>query len=120
MTRDGIGLAEVLAAAEGAAPVRSLDVVARNLRNRFDAQHVSFLFVDVAGRRLLRVNDTPSTYHERNAEQVPLQGSGVYDEVLRGRRLVVAPNGGQGPLRPGRTRSQIRGWETGTQAAPHG
>lgn len=57
MERDRIGLAEVLAAAEEAAPVRSLDVVAHNLRERFGARYVSFLFVDVVGRRLLRVND---------------------------------------------------------------
>ncbi|MFJ9312536.1 serine/threonine-protein phosphatase, partial [Streptomyces cyaneofuscatus] len=58
MARSRITLSEVLAAAEDAAPVDSLDVVARNLRTRFGARYVSFLFVDVVGRRLLRVNDT--------------------------------------------------------------
>ncbi|MFE1709726.1 serine/threonine-protein phosphatase, partial [Streptomyces sp. NPDC058728] len=98
MTRDRFGLADVLAAAEGAAPVRSLDVVAQNLRDRFDAKYVSFLFVDVVGRRLLRVTDTntPAMGHERDAEQVPLAGSSVYDEVLRGQRLVLAADGGAG------------------------
>lgn len=47
--RDRFGLAGVLAAAEDAAPVDSLDVVARNLRDRFRARYVSFLFVDVVG-----------------------------------------------------------------------
>lgn len=37
---DRIGSAEVLEAAEDAAPVASLDVVARNLRERFGAQYV--------------------------------------------------------------------------------
>ncbi|MFJ8745381.1 PP2C family protein-serine/threonine phosphatase [Embleya sp. NPDC127516] len=96
MVRERIGLAEVLAAAEGTAPVRSLDVVAHNLRERFDARYVSFLFVDVVGRRLLRVNDTPRTDHEHHAEQVPLAGSSVYDEVLRAQKPVVTPQGDQG------------------------
>ncbi|MER6136991.1 PP2C family protein-serine/threonine phosphatase [Streptomyces sp. NPDC001815] len=94
--RDRIGLAEVLAAAEGAAPVRSLDVVADNLRERFGARYVSFLFVDVVGRRLLRVSEKAATYHERHPDQVPLAGSSVYDEVLRTQKLVQAPEGGQG------------------------
>ncbi|MGW4510129.1 PP2C family protein-serine/threonine phosphatase [Streptomyces sp. NPDC004436] len=96
MTDDRIGLAEVLAAAEAAAPVDSLDVVARNLRDRFGARYVSFLFVDVVGRRLLRVHDTARTEREERAEQVPLAGSSVYDEVLRRQRLVLAADGGQG------------------------
>ncbi|MFD9307246.1 PP2C family protein-serine/threonine phosphatase [Streptomyces sp. NPDC060048] len=91
MARDRIGLAEVLAAAEAAAPVDSLDVVARNLRDRFHATYVSFLFVDVVGRRLLRVHDTAASDQEGRTGQVPLSGSGVYDEVLRSQRLVRAP-----------------------------
>ncbi|MFD8638343.1 STAS domain-containing protein, partial [Streptomyces sp. NPDC059656] len=85
-----IGLGDVLEAAESAAPVRSLDAVARNLRDRFDARYVSFLFVDVAGRRLLRVHDTAAESGEQPAEQVPLAGSSIYDDVLRGQELVVA------------------------------
>ncbi|MET9496940.1 PP2C family protein-serine/threonine phosphatase [Streptomyces sp. NPDC006552] len=96
MARDRIGLAEVLAAAEAAAPVDSLDVVARNLRDRFGARYVSFLFVDVVGRRLLRVNDTTSSPQEPHAEQVALAGSGVYDEVLRTQRLVRASEEAEG------------------------
>ncbi|MFD5081971.1 PP2C family protein-serine/threonine phosphatase [Kitasatospora sp. NPDC058201] len=96
MARDRIGPAEVLAAAEDAAPMDSLDVVARNLRDRFDARYVSLLFVDVVGRRLLRVNDTAATHGERPAEQVPLAGSTVYDEVLRTQKPVRAPQDGQG------------------------
>ncbi|MFF3020179.1 PP2C family protein-serine/threonine phosphatase [Streptomyces sp. NPDC057939] len=96
MGRDRIGLAEVLAAAEAAAPVDSLDVVARSLRDRFDAGSVSFLFVDVVGRRLLRVHDTAAERHEDRAEEARLSGRSVYDEVLRGQRLVLAADGGQG------------------------
>ncbi|MGQ4434187.1 PP2C family protein-serine/threonine phosphatase [Streptomyces sp. SAS_260] len=96
MAKDRIGLAEVLAAAESAAPVSSLDVVARNLRDRFGARYVSFLFIDVVGRRLLRVNDTAITEQEAQTEQVPLVGSSVYDEVLRTQKPVQAPQGAEG------------------------
>ncbi|MFB9556659.1 PP2C family protein-serine/threonine phosphatase [Streptomyces roseoviridis] len=95
MAGDRMGLAQVLAAAEAAAPVDSLDVVARNLRERFGARYVSFLFVDVVGRRLLRVHDTATQQQEDRAEQVPLAGSGVYDEVLRSQRLLRAPDGAE-------------------------
>ncbi|TDT42078.1 serine phosphatase RsbU (regulator of sigma subunit) [Streptomyces sp. BK208] len=94
MERDRIGLAEVLAAAEDAAPVRSLDVVAHNLRERFGARYVSFLFLDVVGRRLLRVHEEKATPQERGADQVPLDGS-AYDEVLRTQKPVVAPEDGR-------------------------
>ncbi|MFD3516827.1 PP2C family protein-serine/threonine phosphatase [Streptomyces sp. NPDC058657] len=96
MVPDRMGLAEVLAAAENAAPVDSLDVVARNLRERFGARYVSFLFLDVVGRRLLRVNGTADTVNGERAEQVPLVGSGIYDEVVRSQKLVRTPGNGQG------------------------
>ncbi|MGW3836950.1 PP2C family protein-serine/threonine phosphatase [Streptomyces microflavus] len=97
MARDRIALSEVLAAAEDAAPADSLDVVARNLRTRFGARYVSFLFVDVVGRRLLRVNDTVAAEPEEDrAEQVPLAGSGIYDDVLRTQKVIHAAEGAQG------------------------
>ncbi|MFJ5517045.1 PP2C family protein-serine/threonine phosphatase [Streptomyces griseoluteus] len=95
MTRDRIGLAEVLEAAEAAAPVASLDVVARNLRDRFGAQYVSFLFVDVVGRRVVRVTEETTIQQGRHADQTPLAGS-VYDEVLRTQKLVRVVDGGEG------------------------
>ncbi|WP_030774537.1 MULTISPECIES: PP2C family protein-serine/threonine phosphatase [unclassified Streptomyces] len=97
MARKRLGLADVLAAAEDAAPVDSLDIVARNLRDRFAAKYVSFLFVDVVGRRLLRVNDTGTTPTHERLEHVPLARSSAYDEVLRAQRPVLAAaDGGQG------------------------
>jgi serine phosphatase RsbU (regulator of sigma subunit) len=93
--RDRIGLAGVLAEAEAAAPVRSLEVVAHNLRERFGARSVSFLFVDVVGRRLLRVHEEKASRREHDADQVPLAGS-VYDEVLRGQKLLQVPEGARG------------------------
>ncbi|MER6471454.1 PP2C family protein-serine/threonine phosphatase [Streptomyces collinus] len=95
MDQDRIGLAEVLAAAEAAAPVHSLDAVARNLRERFGAHYASFLFVDVVGRRLQRVHEEEATPQEQGADLIPLAGS-VYDEVLRTQKPVVVPEDGRG------------------------
>ncbi|WP_097867785.1 PP2C family protein-serine/threonine phosphatase [Streptomyces sp. rh34] len=96
MTCDRMGLADVLAAAENAAPVDSLDVVARDLRTRFGARYVSFLFADVVGSRLLRINDTAGVSREHRTEGVPLAGSGIYDKVLRAQKPVLAEEGGLG------------------------
>lgn len=85
---DRTGLAAVLTAARDAAPVHSLDVVARDLRARFGARYVSFLFVDLVGSRLLRVNDMSGTSREGRTERVPLEGSGIYDKVLRSQKVV--------------------------------
>ncbi|MFJ4868302.1 PP2C family protein-serine/threonine phosphatase [Streptomyces sp. NPDC088757] len=90
-----IGLAEVLAAAEDAAPVASLDVVARNLRDRFGARYVSFLFLDIVGREMVRVTEEAETRQGRRADRIPLAGS-VYEDVLRSQRLVRARDGGAG------------------------
>ncbi|MFI1389005.1 PP2C family protein-serine/threonine phosphatase [Streptomyces griseoaurantiacus] len=96
MAGDRMMLTDVLAAAENAAPVRSLDVVARDLRERFGARYVSFLFVDIVGRRLLRVSDQSAPPREHPAEQVFLGDDSVYDEVLRGQKLVRTPQDAHG------------------------
>ncbi|MEV7676031.1 PP2C family protein-serine/threonine phosphatase [Streptomyces sp. NPDC088752] len=90
-----IGLAEVLAAAEDAAPVASLAVVARNLRDRFGARYVSFLFLDIVGRKVVRVTEETGTRQGRRADRVPLAGS-VYEEVLRTQKLIRVGDGGDG------------------------
>ncbi|MFD3869421.1 PP2C family protein-serine/threonine phosphatase [Streptomyces sp. NPDC058623] len=96
MADDRFGLADVLAAAEAAAPVDSLNIVARNLRDRFGARYVSFLFIDIVGRRMLRVHETGGAHPEDRAERIPLVDSSIYDEVLRTQRLVRAPAGDDG------------------------
>ncbi|MFJ6540302.1 PP2C family protein-serine/threonine phosphatase [Streptomyces sp. NPDC003656] len=95
MTGDGIGLTEVLEAAEAAAPVASLDVVARNLRDRFGAEYVSFLFVDLVSSGVVRVTEETATQQGRHAEQIPLTDS-VYEEVLRTQKVMRAAGGGTG------------------------
>ncbi|WP_097971251.1 PP2C family protein-serine/threonine phosphatase [Streptomyces sp. gb14] len=97
MVSDRTGLAPVLTAAREAAPVNSVDVVARDLRTRFGARYVSFLFVDLVGSRLLRVNDmTGASRGEDRTERVPLEGSGIYDKVLRSQKVVQEDQNGRG------------------------
>ncbi|MEU4743489.1 PP2C family protein-serine/threonine phosphatase [Actinosynnema sp. NPDC023658] len=79
-----VGLGEVLVAAEQAPPVRSVDVVARNLEKRFGATGVSFLLVDLVGEQLVRLTSTDEP-GARVPERISLPGS-AYDEVLRTQR----------------------------------
>ncbi|MFG3590595.1 PP2C family protein-serine/threonine phosphatase [Streptomyces sp. NPDC047990] len=92
---DRLMMADVLAAAEDASPVASIDVAARNLRERFGARYVSFLLMDVVGRKVVRVTEEADAQQGRRADQIPLAGS-VYDEVLRTQKLIQADGGGSG------------------------
>ncbi|MEH0420610.1 PP2C family protein-serine/threonine phosphatase [Streptomyces sp. B21-083] len=93
-------LGELLAAAEAAPPSESVDVVAHDLRKRFGAEQVSFLFVDLIGQRLVRLAATDSEAAD-NAEPIDLQGS-VYDGVLQSQRQHVEPDdeGGERVITP--------------------
>ncbi|MGI5391881.1 PP2C family protein-serine/threonine phosphatase [Streptomyces sp. CA-251251] len=87
MNGEGLGLDDVLRAAEGAAPVESVDVVARNLEKRFSAREVSFLFLDMLGQEAVRLPRSGTAEQERGEpERLELAGS-VYDRVLRSQRL---------------------------------
>ncbi|WP_030343547.1 PP2C family protein-serine/threonine phosphatase [Streptomyces sp. NRRL S-1022] len=92
MGGEGLGLDEILRAAEDAAPVESVDVVARNLEKRFSASEVSFWLVDMIGQeavRLPRAGTAAQTRGERHSRG--LAGS-VYDQVLRSQRLHQEPD----------------------------
>ncbi|GFH77370.1 MULTISPECIES: PP2C family protein-serine/threonine phosphatase [Streptomyces] len=95
MTRDRIGVAALLRAAESAAPVASLDVVARDLRERFDARNVSFLFLDAVGRRMVRVTEETAAGQDDHVDWIPLGGS-RYEEVLRTQRIAQLPDDAHG------------------------
>ncbi|GHE53147.1 hypothetical protein GCM10018785_23390 [Streptomyces longispororuber] len=92
MDGDVLGLGDVLAEAEDASPVESVDVVARNLQKRFGADRVSFLLVDLIGEELVRLTtaDGPESGHKM--QRVALRGS-VYERVLRSQRPHVEPDG---------------------------
>src|SRR3954462_8660920 len=79
------GLCRLLTAAETAAPVDAVDVIAEDLRRRFEATKVSFLIVDLTGKAVARLSTAPAE-DGRGAERIPLFGS-VYEEVNRTQRL---------------------------------
>ncbi|MFI1720514.1 PP2C family protein-serine/threonine phosphatase [Streptomyces sp. NPDC020489] len=83
-------LGELLAAAEAAPPGESVDVVAHDLRKRFGAEAVSFLFVDLIGQRLVRLAATEAGVDRERP--IDLQGT-VYDTVLRSQRQLVEEDG---------------------------
>ncbi|MDQ0792998.1 PP2C family protein-serine/threonine phosphatase [Streptomyces sp. B1I3] len=85
-------LGELLAAAESAPPGESVGVLADDLRKRFGAERVSFLFADLMGQRLLRLTAPDEGDRADAAEQIDLQGS-VYETVLRSQRQRVEPEG---------------------------
>ncbi|GAB2746228.1 PP2C family protein-serine/threonine phosphatase [Streptomyces bullii] len=87
-----LGLGELLAAAEAAPPGESVDVLALDLRKRFGAERVSFLFVDLMGQRLLRLTAPAAGDTAGGAERIDLRGS-VYDTVLQSQRQHVEPDG---------------------------
>jgi serine/threonine protein phosphatase PrpC len=95
MARERIGPAGLLAAAEEAAPLQSLDVVARALHERLGATQVSFLFSDVLGRRMARISEHNDSGAGRPALGIPLEGS-IYDDVMRTQSLLRAPGGPDG------------------------
>lgn len=85
------GLPRVLTAAETAAPVEAVDVVAEDLRQRFEATKVSFLIVDLTGKAVARLSTAPAE-GGREAERIPMFGS-VYEEVIRTQRLYQEATG---------------------------
>ncbi|MFG2437200.1 PP2C family protein-serine/threonine phosphatase [Streptomyces sp. NPDC048508] len=82
----------MLAAAETAPPVESLDVVARILRDRLGAVAVSFLITDFTGSSVVRLGAAGSVETAEPARRIPLAGS-VYDDVIRTQRPGVEKEG---------------------------
>ncbi|MFD4032436.1 PP2C family protein-serine/threonine phosphatase [Streptomyces sp. NPDC058637] len=75
-------LAETLMAAETAAPVESLDVVARLLKERLGAASVSFLITDFTGGSVVRLGAAGSVETNEPARRITLRGT-LYDDVIR-------------------------------------
>ncbi|MFJ6699893.1 PP2C family protein-serine/threonine phosphatase [Streptomyces sp. NPDC091272] len=89
-------LAGALAAAESAAPVESLDVVARMLREHLGAASVSFLITDFTGSSVVRLGAAGSVETGEPVRRIRLAGT-VYDDVIRTQRpSVVELRQGQG------------------------
>jgi hypothetical protein len=82
------GLAGTLAAAEAAAPVESLDVVARMLSQSLDAKSVSFLLMDFTGTSVVRLGAAGEVETEGPPRRVAVAGT-VYDEVIQTQRPAI-------------------------------
>ncbi|MEV5351371.1 PP2C family protein-serine/threonine phosphatase [Streptomyces achromogenes] len=94
------GLSRLLTAAERAAPVDAVAVVAEDLRRRFGAAEVSFLIVDLTGKAVARLVTATGAEGGREAERIAMFGS-VYEQVIRTQRLYqVATGQGQRVIVP--------------------
>ncbi|SEP55769.1 PP2C family protein-serine/threonine phosphatase [Streptomyces radiopugnans] len=93
----------ILAAAEAASPVESVDVVARELKRRFGATSVSFLITDLARQSVVRMSTAGEVGTGESMETIPLFGT-VYGDVIRTQRLRLAEavdgDGGQRVIAP--------------------
>lgn len=89
---EGLGLDEVLRAAEDAAPVESVDVVARNLEKRFSASEVSFWLVDMIGQEAVRLPRAGTAAQRRGETQRRELSGSVHEQVLRSQRLHQEPD----------------------------
>lgn len=85
-------LAKTLAAAETAAPVESLDVVARILKEHLGAASVSFLITDFTGGSVVRLGVAGSVDTEEPARRITLRDT-LYDDVIRSQRPSVEDKG---------------------------
>ncbi|MFF0117528.1 PP2C family protein-serine/threonine phosphatase [Streptomyces prasinus] len=91
-------LAGTLAAAEAAAPVESLDVVARMLVEHLGAVSVSFLITDFTGGSVVRLGAAGSVETAEPARRITLRGTLYYD-VLRTQQPGVEDKGEGGLVR---------------------
>ncbi|MEU3465424.1 PP2C family protein-serine/threonine phosphatase [Streptomyces sp. NPDC006733] len=89
-------LAGTLQAAEAAAPVESLDVVARMLKDHLGAASVSFLITDFTGSSVVRLGAAGSVETDEPAQRIALQGT-LYEDVIRTQRPGVK-QGAEGSL----------------------
>ena len=85
-------LTGALAAAETAAPVESLDVVARMLKERLGAAAVSFLITDFTGGSVVRLGAAGSVDTDETARRITLRGT-LYGDVIRTQRPSVEDKG---------------------------
>lgn len=82
----------LLTAVERAAPAEAVDVVAEDLRRRFEATKVSFLIADLTGKALARLSTAGVSDEGWEAERIPLFGS-VYEVVIRTQKLYQEATG---------------------------
>ncbi|MFC8968558.1 PP2C family protein-serine/threonine phosphatase [Streptomyces sp. NPDC057094] len=81
-------LTGTLEAAEAAAPVEALDVVARMLKEHLGAESVSFLIIDFTGSSVVRLGAAGSVDTGTPARRIEVWGT-LYDDVIRTQRPSV-------------------------------
>ncbi|MFD3939358.1 PP2C family protein-serine/threonine phosphatase [Streptomyces sp. NPDC058611] len=91
-------LAGILEAAEAAAPVESLDVVARMLKKHLEAASVSFLITDFTGSSVVRLGVADSVETDEPPQRIPLRGT-LYEDVIRTQQPQVQRTGEGRPVR---------------------
>ncbi|MFJ5272307.1 PP2C family protein-serine/threonine phosphatase [Streptomyces sp. NPDC088358] len=91
-------LTETLEAAEAAAPVESLDVVARMLKEHLGAESVSFLILDFTGSSVVRLGAAGSVDTGTPARRIRVRDT-LYDDVIRTQRPSVEEKGEGAPVR---------------------
>ncbi|MFD3808629.1 PP2C family protein-serine/threonine phosphatase [Streptomyces sp. NPDC058619] len=91
-------LARILEAAEAAAPVESLDVVARMLKKHLEAASVSFLITDFTGSSVVRLGVADSVETDEPPQRIPLRGT-LYEDVIRTQQPQVQRTGEGRPVR---------------------
>jgi hypothetical protein len=85
-------LAGALEAAEAAAPVESLNVVARMLKDHLGAASVSFLITEFTGSSVVRLEAADGVETDEPAQRIPLRGT-LYDDVIRSQQPQVQHRG---------------------------
>lgn len=85
-------LAGALEAAEAAAPVESLDVVARMLKDHLQAASVSFLITDFTGSSVVRLGTADSIDTDEPPQRILLRDT-LYEEVIRTQQPQVEHRG---------------------------
>ncbi|WP_329529249.1 PP2C family protein-serine/threonine phosphatase [Streptomyces sp. NBC_01462] len=85
-------LTGTLEAAEAAAPVESLDVVARMLKEHLGAESVTFLILDFTGSSVVRLGAAGSVHTGTPARRITVRGT-LYDDVIRTQRPSVEEKG---------------------------
>ena len=112
--RTGLDLGALLAAAEAAAPVDAIDVVAAVLKDMVGAEHVSFLIADFSGEALIRLGHASGAPANRrsgseSADRVALTGTPQGRALLRQEVEVVADADGAWLFAPVTSRGEAVG-----------
>lgn len=112
--RSKLDIGALLEAAETAAPVEAIDVVAAALKTMLGAEHVSFLIADFSGDALIRLGHSATASGDRrsgteSADRVALTGTPQGRALLRQDVEVVQDDGGAWLFAPVTSRGEAVG-----------